>query len=399
MTESVRSPLSTPEIASVLTLAMGMPMMVFYGIGVLGPQLIRDLGLSQSELAWLTTSSFGVAALVSPWAGEAVQHLGMKKGLMGLFLLVGISFFLMAVLPGFLGLVLAMLLCGLAQSLANPATNMAIAKLVPAGRKPTMVGIKQSGVQISALVAGLVLPFFALWIGWRGALAIWVPLALGMLLLVRRRIPAADTAATGLRLSNLTRPNTLLALLMVIQLCAGLTLSAYITFFGVYAHELGISARMTGTMVSVFGVMGIISRIGLTPLGSRLRDESQLLAVLFILASLAVYVSSLATPSQHFPLWLGIVGLGLTAVATNAIAMSMLMRDERFGKVAPSAGMLSVGFFGGFALGPPLFGLLLSSPQGFGVAWYFLMGTALSGAILSLVLCSIRARGCSNDVR
>ncbi|PJX20353.1 MFS transporter [Advenella sp. S44] len=387
---------SALAVGSLLTLAMGMPMMIFYGIGVLGPQLIQELGISRGQLAWLTTASFGVAAVVSPWSGQAVQRLGMRSGLMGLFGLVALSFFLMAVLPGFVGLILAMLLCGAAQSLANPATNMAIAKLVPAPKKPAMVGIKQSGVQISALVAGILLPFFAQWLGWRGALALWVPLALVMFFLVSRRLPAGMASAqplAGGRALALPRPNVLLGLLMLVQLCAGLTLSSFITFFGVYASQLGMSAQMTGAMISVFGVMGIVSRIALTPLGSRLRDETQLMVMLFILACLAVYVTTLATPTRHFPLWIGITGMGLTVAATNAIAMSMLLRDERFGKTATAAGMLSVGFFGGFAVGPLLFGVLLSQPQGFGIAWFLLIGTTLAGAAFSLMLYRIRSHG------
>nr|WP_240378709.1 MFS transporter [Alcaligenes sp. HPC1271] len=155
---STRASRSPWVLASLMTLAMGMPMMVFYAIGVLGPQIIQDLGISREQLGWLTTSTFGLAALLSPWAGALVQRMGNRHGLFLLFLLVAMSFSLIAVLPGFWGVLTALLLCGLAQSLANPVTNQAIAQLVPAERKAGLVGIKQSGVQASALLAGLVLP-------------------------------------------------------------------------------------------------------------------------------------------------------------------------------------------------------------------------------------------------
>ncbi|XOT97752.1 MFS transporter, partial [Alcaligenes pakistanensis] len=115
-------------LAGLMTLAMGMPMMVFYAIGVLGPQIIQDLGISREQLGWLTTSTFGLAALLSPWAGALVQRMGNRHGLFLLFLLVAMSFSLIAVLPGFWGVLTALLLCGLAQSLANPVTNQAIAQ-------------------------------------------------------------------------------------------------------------------------------------------------------------------------------------------------------------------------------------------------------------------------------
>src|SRR5690606_9687108 len=113
---STRASRSPWVLASLMTLAMGMPMMVFYAIGVLGPQIIQDLGISREQLGWLTTSTFGLAALLSPWAGALVQRMGNRQGLFLLFLLVAMSFSLIAVLPGFWGVLMALLLCGLAQS-------------------------------------------------------------------------------------------------------------------------------------------------------------------------------------------------------------------------------------------------------------------------------------------
>ena len=86
-------------LAALLTCAMGLPMMIFYALGVLGPQLIADLGIDREHLGWLTTSAFGLAALLSPWAGALVARIGSRNGLLALFLLVALSFSLMAVLP------------------------------------------------------------------------------------------------------------------------------------------------------------------------------------------------------------------------------------------------------------------------------------------------------------
>ncbi|MDO5101861.1 MAG: MFS transporter [Lautropia sp.] len=369
-----------------------MPMMVFYAIGILGPQLMADLELSRERLGWLTTSAFGLAALFSPWAGSWVQRMGSRRGLQTLFLLVALSFTLMVLLPGFRGIVVALLFCGAAQALANPATNQAIAQAVPAERRAAVVGLKQSGVQASALVAGLVLPSLALGLGWRGAFAVWVPVALLLACLSMRLIPHQAAGCGGPRSFRVDRPNGRLAMLMAIQFCAGLALSSFVTFLGVHAHQLGVSARLIGVMVSAFGVMGILSRLLLTPIGARLRDETVLLGTLFLLAVAALLVMQLAGPDRYWPLWVGVLGMGGTVVATNAIAMSMLLRDLRFGLPASTAGMLSLGFFGGFAVGPPLFGVLLALPGGFSVAWLFLFGSLVAAILLCAGLYRLRHR-------
>lgn len=374
-------------LAALLTCAMGLPMMVFYALGVLGPQLIADLHIDREHLGWLTTSAFGLAALLSPWAGALVQRIGSRNGLLALFLLVALSFSLMAVLPGFTGVVIALSFCGVAQALANPATNQAIAQAADAPRA-ALVGLKQAGVQVSALIAGLVLPVLSAGIGWRLALACWIPLALMLALLVPGRIAAPSTGPKPpLRLSA---PNGWLLRLMAIQGCAGLCLSAFITFFGVYASSLGVGAATIGLMVSGFGLMGILSRLLLTPLGAKLKDETVLLGGLFLFGLLTVLLMQQATSARHWPLWFAVVGMGLSLVASNAVAMSMLLREPRFGGVAGSAGMLSLGFFGGIAVGPPLFGVLLRQPGGFSAAWTLLTFALCLGAVLCRNLYRVR---------
>ncbi len=91
-------------------------------------------------------------------------------------------------------------------------------------------------------------------------------------------------------------------------------------------------------------------------MGAKLKDESLLLLVLIAIAACSVAVTMLADSESHWRLWAGAAGIGFTAVGTNAIAMSMLIRDSAFGPVTIASGFVSFAFFGGFALGPPFFG-------------------------------------------
>lgn len=367
----------------VLTCAMALPMLIFYAVGTLGPLMVADLGVPTPWLGWLITSTFGFAALLSLWAGPLVNALGSRRGLALLFWSTACSYSLLAALPGFAGVVLALTVCGIAQALANPVTNLLIAERVEPKFKAAVVGLKQSGVQVSALFAGALLPGLALGFGWRGALACLLLPALLLAVLGPRVAPAAS-ARQPLSL-RVARPTARLAVLMSIQLCVGVVLSSFVTFLGVFAAGQGMSATAIGGLIAGFGVMGIVARTLLTPLGARMADESWLLLVLLLLASVALWLTSQATPERHWLLWAGALGMGLTAVATNAIAMSMVLRDPGFGAPAPSAGLLSVGFFGGFALGPPLFGLV------FGQSWWMPIGVVLLACGLSLVLTRVRA--------
>lgn len=375
-------------LRTVLTGAMALPMLIFYAIGTLGPFLVTDLGVAPGWLGYLTMSAFGFAALLSLWAGPLVNRLGSRRALALLFLVATLAYGLIGVAPGFGGVVLAVAVCGIAQALSNPATNLLIAERVLPQKKAAVVGLKQAGVQVAALFAGLVLPGIAQQFGWRAALLLLVPL--GMLLALGAPRIAPKAAAGKPASFGLARPSRVLALLMAIQLCAGVALSAYITFLGVFATRQGMSSVVAGSLVAVFGVMGILARVVLTPIGGRMRDESWLLLILLALAACAIGVTAQATPERHWMLWAGTIGIGLTAVATNAIAMSMLLRDRAFGTPATSAGMLSVGFFGGFAFGPPSFGALSAGPWGFDGAWAALIGVLALGCLLALLLARAR---------
>lgn len=393
MSQKGQTSYSLAGLTTLLVFAMGMPMMIFYAIGILGPYLINDLKISYQQLGWLTASTFGLAAFLSPWAGALVQQVGTRNSLIGIFLLVGLSFSLTAVLPGFTGLVAALLFCGIAQAIANPATNQAIAESIPASRKSVIVGLKQSGVQASALMAGLLLPSMTSALSWRGSLAIWAPYSLLMALLVTQWVPAKPIHTRSNYSFQVCTPNIRLTILTSIQFCTGLVLSSFITFFGLYANQLGASATQIGTMVSSFGLMGILSRVVLTPIGNKLKDETVLLGSLFLLAGLALLIMRQANEQRHWPLWVGVLGMGLTLVATNAIAMSMLLRDREFGTAAESAGILSAGFFLGFAISPPTFGCLLANTDGFEVTLLGLISILALGGSLCLLLVSMRRKG------
>ncbi|MBC3345366.1 MFS transporter [Pseudomonas sp. SWRI196] len=373
-----------------LTAAMALPMLIFYAVGTLGPLMVADLGVPSHWLGWLITSAFGFAAVLSLWAGPLVNRLGTRRALALLFWSTLVAYGLLASLPGFGGVILALAACGIAQALANPATNLLIAERVEPRQKAAVVGLKQSGVQVSALFAGLLLPSLALSLGWRGALATLLLPAL-LLALWGPRVAAREHSAKPQGLA-LTRPNARLALLMSVQLCVGIVLSSFVTFLGIFAAQQGMTAHWIGALIAGFGVMGIAARVGLTPLGARMADESWLLLLLLLLSGVALWLTSLALPVRHWPLWAGALGMGLTAVATNAIAMSMVLRDPGFGSPAAAAGLLSVGFFGGFAVGPPLFGLLQRGPWGFADAWLLLIGVLVVGGLSSLLLIRLRQR-------
>lgn len=371
-----------------LTLAMTLPMLILYAIGALGPFLVRDLHIRPGLLGYATMSTFGLAAVLSPWAGPVVDRLGSRRALGALFYAVALAYTLIVMIPGFSGVVAAVAVCGVAQALANPVTNLLIAQRVPPAKKAFVVGLKQSGVQIGALLAGLVLPGIATAFGWRAALGTLIPVAV-LLAAVAPSI-APPHRPVGKKSFWPPRPNGLLQLLMSVQFCAGASLSAFVTFLPVFATMYGVSPSEAGGMVALFGFMGMISRVALTPLSAKLRDESWLLCSLLAISAVALHLTMQADATSHWKLWLGAAGMGMTAVATNAIAMGMLLRDPAFGTATSASGLLSAAFFGGFALGAPAYGAIFNTSFGAAGAWSGNIAVVLAGCAFAFALALIR---------
>lgn len=374
----------------VLIFAMTLPMLILYATSTLGPLLSEDLHFEPAAIGYLVMSSFGLAAVLSLWAGAIVDYVGARNALLVLFGAIAAAFTLIAAAQVFWSLIAATAICGIAQALANPATNLLIAQQIRPEQRARVVGLKQSGVQLAALFAGLVLPAVAFQYGWRTAFGVIAPAAMVFGLAALFVTPGQHVRSN--KQLTYARPNALLSWLMAVQFSVGLALSAFVTFLPTFATQQDMPLAQADMLIALFGITGMLSRIVLTPLGAKLSDESYLLLALIAVAAAAIVLTMQAGPESHWRLWAGAAGMGLSAVATNAIAMSMLIRDSAFGLVTTASSYVSFAFFSGFALGPPLFGLLSSQSGSSSLGWSALIGLLCLACVMTLRLASARKR-------
>lgn len=72
---------------TVLVFAMALPMLVLYATSTLGPLLSIDLNFDITLLGYVVMSSFGLAAVISLYAGNIVNNIGTRYALLILFFL------------------------------------------------------------------------------------------------------------------------------------------------------------------------------------------------------------------------------------------------------------------------------------------------------------------------
>ncbi|MGX2993978.1 MFS transporter [Streptomyces sp. JNUCC 64] len=341
-------------LTALLTVAMALSMLQLFLLGVLGPRLIADLGVSVTVLGLTTTIGFGAAAALSPVGGRLVDRIGPRRALVALPLVTAAALALIASATGTGTLLAAVALGGLPQALANPATNKAILAAVPPARRAAVTGLKQSGVQLGALAAGLPLAALAAWTGWRGAVWTAAAVAVAVALWAARALPSDPPRPAAPAGPASLVPRGHLAWLAVFSLLLGAgiaSVNTYVTLFG--DQRLGLGPTAAAALVAVLGVAGVAGRIGWSKAARPARAPwlPGWLAVGSVAAALLLAAATGAAPLA----WPAAVAVGVFAVSGNAVSMVLVIQRAAPGRAGQDSALVAAGFFAGFAVGPPLF--------------------------------------------
>jgi predicted MFS family arabinose efflux permease len=371
------------EIGFVVTLTLGMAVCTFlpYALGALGPFITDDLGITRTALGSLTTVMYAVGAVLSPVAGPLVDRFGGRRSLMISFA-AGALGVAVAAAAGrhYRGLVAGAAVFGISIAFGNPATNQLAARVVQAGRHGIVTGIKQSGVQAGAFLAGLVLPRVADVAGWRAALGSCALLGAAGLALARRFVPrpsdgegAADGVATARRAPARTGPRRLdraVNRLAVYALLMGFGVGAVSAYLPLYAvEELDFRRGTAGLTAALMGFIGILARVG----WGRRQDRTtnpvlRSLGTLAVGSVLATGAMAAAAALGSGLLWVGTALFGATAVAWNSLGMLSIVRDVEVSVAGRASGRVLLGFYVGFLVGPVSFGWTVDH-HGYAAGW------------------------------
>jgi predicted MFS family arabinose efflux permease len=374
---------SRAGVTAVATAAMATSTLPLYGVSALGPVLAEDLRLSRPQYGSLVAVTVGAAALLSVAAGGLIDRIGARRGLAGLTAAVVTALLAASVADSYLWLLAALATAGVGQALANPATNVLIRDRIPPPGDGPATGYKQSGVQISALLSGLVLPWVAAEHGWQwglrasavaaSAFAVAVPL-------VRAPVPRPRSARRQPFPSWLFR----LTLYCFVLATANAAVAAYLPLFAV--QDLGYRPAAGGAVLACFGLAGVVGRVWWAKRAAdRHGRPALMLTTLACVATVCALPLTLATlPGLDILVWVGALGVGVSATAAYAVAMLDVVRNAGVG-TGRASGLVSVGFFLGFAVGPIAFGLL-ADRAGYQAGWIAVAGTLALTAVTGLPL-------------
>lgn len=353
-----------------MAVAMGVGPLIVYSISTVSPFLVPELGLSRTQYGTLATLTFAAAALASLSAGKVVDRTGVRQVMWWLVFGALGAMLAAAAAPGYSVLLVAVIASGVVQALSNPVTNRLAAQWVPVGRRGLVMGIKQSGVQMTQAGAGLVLPSVAVLAGWRGAMALAAAttLLLGAVL-VGRYVPREERKRPDRSAASRSPmpPSVWWLAGYIFLIGAALQgVNFYLPLFGF--EELGLPVSTAGLLAAVIGSIGIAARIGWGRISERLGGPLAMLIV--SLGGALAMALILASVSIHPSLvWMGAVLLGATGVAANVVVMVSLLHTVQPDAIGRASGIVALGMYLGFTTGPVSVGAIVDALGRYSPAW------------------------------
>ncbi|MFN7996682.1 MAG: MFS transporter [Bryobacteraceae bacterium] len=138
-------------------------------LGLLKPVLEKELGWREADYGWIVFAFQAAYAFMMPLAGRLIDVIGTRIGYAVAVTLWSIAAMAHAMARSAMGFAVARFGLGLSESANFPAAIRTVADWFPQSERALATGIFNSGSNVGAILAPLVVPFLAVHYGWRSA--------------------------------------------------------------------------------------------------------------------------------------------------------------------------------------------------------------------------------------
>ena len=351
-------------------------------VPVLAPPISAETGLSASLVGVYTAFLYGGSMVSSLAGGGFLLRFGALRVSQACLLTVGLG--LAINMPGFIYLfILGAVVIGLGGGPSTPASSQILTRYATPSQAPLIFSIKQTGVPVGGVIAGVLLPFVAGEFGWRGAVLCAAAMAAALALALQPlraefdsdRQPQRSLKLTDIRatLRTVLRDPRVRELAMGLFAFTGLQL-AFASFFVSYL-TLGMSWALTdaGIAYSIAMGAGIAGRLFWGWVGSRYVPPVLLLAILGVTMGFACMAVGLVAPDWTRPaVWAVAFVYGLTGIGYQGVLLAEIARVSPPGMAGVVTGGAVFFAYAGMILFPASFGLVLALTDSYRPAFFVL---------------------------
>lgn len=352
-----------------ITLAIqAMVSMALLTLPVMAPVVAAALGVSSAYVGVYVALVYVGAMLASLAAGTLVARYGAIRLSQACLLISALGLSLCAVnsVPM---IALGAVLIGIGYGPVTPASSHLLARSTPAHRLSLVFSLKQTGVPLGGVLAGLIVPSLLLVTGWQGALLLVALLCLICAVIaqpLRQDMDGDRNPLCPLLLGHLAQPLRLvlshraLSMLAACSFFFSATQLSLVTYLVTFLHDsLGQDLVTAGLALSVSQFAGVGGRVFWGYVSDRFLGARRMLAALAALMALSSVATALLSTGMPTFVLLGILAVfGASAIGWNGVYLAEVARQAPKGQASlATGGTLAVTFLG-VVLGPPLFGAL-----------------------------------------
>ena len=356
--------------------------------GPLAPFLVAELSVSKAQFGAVQSAFYVVGALMAVPAGVLADRFDGRWLLLACLLAMAIPLALLSRASSLLAVTVLAGLCGLGNGAINQVGARGVLHWFPPQRRATAMGLRQTGNMLGAALAAAALPGLALWLGWRMAVLL-VAAGAGLAavvsgLLYRERAPdlASPSASTRPGLKAVAgqlfanRPFVRLLLLAPFIAYAQIAMTTFFVLF--LTDRQGVSAAVAGSLLSGALLAAALGRVAWGVIADRFFAHSRGRCLALVMALTALAATALALLPRGGPLLVpALVGLlyGFCAMGWQGLLMVVIAESVGIAMAGTAVGLLINVAWGGFVLGPVVFGALADGP-GYGIAWTSVAGVS-----------------------
>ena len=377
------APSNTLVLLATLTV-QSLAAMALLTLPVVAPAVAQSLQISAAYVGLYVAIVYAGAMNASLMAGAVVRRFGAIRASQASLMLCALGLFL-SVVPSAWSMAVGALFIGLGYGPITPASSHLLARTTPAHRMSLVFSLKQTGVPLGGLLAGLIVPGLAGWTSWQTAFAVVGLANLLCALAIQplqsgldsdRDLTQRLTFGTGLSGPlRLVFSQQSLSVLAAVSFLFSIAQLSLVTYLVTFLHtDLGIGLVAAGVMLAVVQAAGVTGRLLWGYVSDRYLGATRMLIVLALMigvcAATAPFLKHIDTTIVTV---IVLVVFGASAVGWNGVYLAEVARQAPPGMASIATGGTLAMTFLGVVVGPPFFGLIAGLTGSYGVAYASLL--------------------------
>ncbi len=359
------------------------------GLPVLFPFIQEEFNASRAQLGLITSGMLLGGAGIIVVLGWLVDMMGARRILSVALVIVAAGVLLFSQIQSLLQGVLLALLIGAAGSATAPAPAKIIMDWVTPRTRALSMGLKETSVPLSGIMAAATLPFLAVTFSWRSAvviLAVIIALCGVVFFVFYRDRPGSSFKRRSSLLGSIAlvaknRNLWFAALSTPIHVALHLVFVSYVILF--FKETLGMSTAVAAGFLAIAFVGGIVGRVTWGVVSDLLGGRRVRVLILVDILSMLGMMLMVWLPSDASPVVVGLLAfaVGTTALGSAGVVGTLVIELAGPGLAATGFGFVAIiSLIGAFV--PPIFGLVVDVTGSYDMGWWMMAGLAGLGALM-----------------